>query len=84
MGSGPLPDNTPSCSLGERQDSCGEGMEQHEDKDSNGEDEADWEEGGSEEPEEPSEDVAPLPYRSVAEFGFLRPKRLHSTSASGA
>ena len=43
---------------------------QNEDKDSNEEDKADWEEGGSEEPEEPSEDVAPLPYRSAAEFGF--------------
>ena len=52
--------------LGEEQYSCGEGTEKHEDNDSNEEDKADWEEGGSEELEEPSEDVAPLPYQSVA------------------
>jgi hypothetical protein len=63
---GPFPDNTPWSGLGEEQDACGEGTEKHDDKDSNDEDNVDWEEGGSDEPEEPSEDVAPLPYQSVA------------------
>jgi hypothetical protein len=41
------------------------GTEIHEDKDSNEEDKSEWEEGGNEEPDEPSEDAAPLPYQSV-------------------
>ena len=65
-GGGPFPDKAPSPGLGEEQDSCGEGTEKHEDKESNEEDKAKWAEGGSEEPEDPSEDVAPLPYQSVA------------------
>ena len=71
-GGGPLPDNTPSSGLGEgdKQDSRRGSEEEHEDNDSNEEDKVDWEEGGSEEPEEPSEHVAPLPYRSAAELGF--------------
>ena len=56
--------------MGEEQDSRGEGTDKHDGKDSNEADNADWEEGGAEEPEEPSEDVAPLPYQSVAEFGI--------------
>ena len=70
MGSGPFPANSLSSGLCEEQDSCGEGTEKHEDKDNNDEDKVGWEEGGSEEPEEPNEDAAPLPYQSAAEFGF--------------
>ena len=53
----PFPDNTATPGLGEDPDSCLEGMANNEDKDSNEEDKADWEEGGSEGPEEPSEDL---------------------------
>lgn len=62
----PLPDNTPKSGLGEEQDSCGRGTETHEDEGNNVEDNAGWAEGGSYEPQEPSEDAAPLPYQSAA------------------
>ena len=64
----PFPDNTTPSGLGEDQGSRGEGMETNADKGSNEEDNVDWEEGVVEEPEEPSEDVALLPYQSAAEF----------------